>query len=54
MLAEAVEQDAFGRAEEWIDDADFTFGFDLLLDGIEALIGRLRPPASRATRPSMR
>ncbi|MFI6760313.1 TetR/AcrR family transcriptional regulator [Micromonospora sp. NPDC050417] len=39
-LTEAVRVDAFGAAEEWIDDADFTFGLDLLLDGIEALIAR--------------
>ena len=25
-LTEAVRQNAFGAAEEWIDDADFTFG----------------------------
>jgi len=54
MLAEAVEQNAFGTADEWIDDADFMFGLDLLLDGIQALIGRLRPPASRTARPSTR
>ena len=41
-LAEAVRQNAFGTAEEWIDDADFTFGLGLLLDGIEALIARTR------------
>lgn len=39
-LTAAVEANAFGAAEEWIDDADFTFGLDLLLDGIEALITR--------------
>jgi AcrR family transcriptional regulator len=38
VLAEAVHENAFGAAEEWIDDADFTFGLGLLLDGIEALI----------------
>jgi AcrR family transcriptional regulator len=37
-LAEAVRQNAFGAAEDWIDDADFAFGLGLLLDGIEALI----------------
>ena len=37
-LTEAVRQNAFGAAEEWIDDADFTFGLGLLLDGIETLI----------------
>ncbi|KAB1905981.1 TetR/AcrR family transcriptional regulator C-terminal domain-containing protein [Micromonospora sp. AMSO31t] len=39
-LTEAVRANAFGAAEEWIDDADFTFGLDLLLDGIQALIDR--------------
>ena len=39
-LTAAVRANAFGAAEEWIDDADFTFGLDLLLDGIEALITR--------------
>jgi AcrR family transcriptional regulator len=39
-LAEAVRENAFGAAEEWIDDADFTFGLGLLLDGIQALIAR--------------
>ncbi|MET0493849.1 MAG: TetR/AcrR family transcriptional regulator C-terminal domain-containing protein [Actinoplanes sp.] len=37
-LTEAVWQNAFGAAEGWIDDADFTFGLGLLLDGIETLI----------------
>ena len=41
-LTAAVRANAFGAAEEWIDDADFTFGLDLLLDGIEALITRRR------------
>jgi AcrR family transcriptional regulator len=48
-LAEAVQENAFGAAEEWIDDADFTFGLGLLLDGIEALIAvkaRERPQVS--------
>jgi AcrR family transcriptional regulator len=44
-LSAVVHADGFGDAEEWIDDADFTFGLDLLLDGIEALIAR-RTPAS--------
>ncbi len=39
-LTAAVRSHAFGTAEEWIDDADFTFGLDLLLDGIQALITR--------------
>lgn len=41
-LTEAVRANAFGGAAEWVDDADFTFGLDLLLDGIEALIARGR------------
>jgi AcrR family transcriptional regulator len=39
-LSEVVRADGFGVAEDWIDDADFAFGLDLLLDGIEALITR--------------
>ncbi|MFJ6199829.1 TetR/AcrR family transcriptional regulator [Micromonospora sp. NPDC092111] len=39
-LTAAVRAKAFGIAGEWIDDADFTFGLDLLLDGIQALIAR--------------
>jgi hypothetical protein len=39
-LTAAVRSHAFGTAEEWIDDADFTFGLDLLLDGIQTLITR--------------
>jgi AcrR family transcriptional regulator len=39
-LTAAVHAKAFGAADEWIDDADFTFGLDLLLDGIQALIAR--------------
>ncbi|MET8909426.1 TetR/AcrR family transcriptional regulator [Micromonospora sp. NPDC004551] len=41
-LTEAVGANAFGAGAEWIDDADFTFGLDLLLDGIQALIDRRR------------
>jgi AcrR family transcriptional regulator len=37
-LAQAVQEQAFGAAAEWIDDAGFTFGLGLLLDGIETLI----------------
>lgn len=53
-LSAVVHAGGFGDAEEWIDDADFTFGLDLLLDGIEALIARRNDdptpaaPASRA------
>ena len=39
-LTAAVHAKAFGAADEWIDDADFTFGLELLLDGIQALIAR--------------
>ncbi|MFF5213457.1 TetR/AcrR family transcriptional regulator C-terminal domain-containing protein [Streptosporangium sp. NPDC000396] len=39
-LAAALESGAFGVAPEWVEDADFTFGLTLLLDGIEALVAR--------------
>ena len=39
-LSAAVAADAFGSADEWIDDADFRFGLDLLLDGVETLVAR--------------
>ncbi|GAA2584623.1 TetR/AcrR family transcriptional regulator [Dactylosporangium fulvum] len=39
-LTAAVRAGGFGAAEEWTDDADFNFGLDLLLDGVEALIAR--------------
>jgi AcrR family transcriptional regulator len=39
-LSAVVRADGFGDAEEWIDDTDFAFGLDLILDGVEALIGR--------------
>jgi hypothetical protein len=39
-LTAAVRENAFGAAAEWIDDADFTFGLNLLLDGIQTLITR--------------
>jgi AcrR family transcriptional regulator len=39
-LSAVVQADGFGDAEDWIDDTDFVFGLDLLLDGIEALIAR--------------
>ncbi|MGC4790107.1 TetR/AcrR family transcriptional regulator [Micromonospora sp. DT178] len=42
-LAAALRANAFGAAEQWIDDADFTFGLDLLLDGIQALVARQGP-----------
>ncbi|HEX6683647.1 MAG TPA: TetR/AcrR family transcriptional regulator [Candidatus Limnocylindrales bacterium] len=37
-LSRAVSEGAFGEAEEWIEDADFVFGLNLLLDGIDTLI----------------
>lgn len=39
-LAVAVRSGAFGAAEEWVDEGDFTFGLDLLLDGIQTLVAR--------------
>jgi hypothetical protein len=52
LLAELLDPDAYPAlsaamrsgvmrgATGWIDDADFTFGLDLLLDGVEQLIAR--------------
>ncbi|MGW4792102.1 TetR/AcrR family transcriptional regulator [Nonomuraea sp. NPDC004297] len=37
-LSAALGAGAFGGGQEWVEDADFTFGLGLLLDGIEALI----------------
>jgi AcrR family transcriptional regulator len=51
-LSAAVHSDGFGDAEEWIDDADFAFGLDLLLDGIETLIARRND--ERTARPTSR
>ncbi|MFC4060824.1 TetR/AcrR family transcriptional regulator [Planomonospora corallina] len=39
-LSAAVRSGVFGGAEGWTEDADFRFGLDLLLDGIEAMIAR--------------
>ncbi|MFC4015361.1 TetR/AcrR family transcriptional regulator [Nonomuraea purpurea] len=39
-LSAALRSHGFGHAEEWVEDHDFTFGLDLLLDGVEALIAR--------------
>lgn len=39
-LHAAVHAGAFGPAEQWVEDTDFTFGLDLLLDGVQALITR--------------
>jgi AcrR family transcriptional regulator len=51
-LSAVVRADGFGDAEEWIEDADFAFGLDLLLDGIEALITRRRADRTAFTPPS--
>lgn len=39
-LSAALREGAMHGAEGWVDDGDFTFGLDLLLDGVEALIER--------------
>ncbi|MFI6500281.1 TetR/AcrR family transcriptional regulator [Nonomuraea typhae] len=39
-LSSAVRNGALTGAVGWVDDADFRFGLDLLLDGIEQLIAR--------------
>jgi AcrR family transcriptional regulator len=39
-LSAAVGSGIFRGADGWTDDADFRFGLDLLLDGVEALIAR--------------
>jgi AcrR family transcriptional regulator len=39
-LFAAIHANAFGDAAEWVGDDDFTFGLDLLLDGVETLIAR--------------
>ncbi|NJP90803.1 TetR/AcrR family transcriptional regulator [Nonomuraea sp. FMUSA5-5] len=39
-LSAAVRAGVFRGAESWADDADFRFGLDLLLDGVEQLIAR--------------
>lgn len=41
-LSRSVAEGAFGEADEWIEDADFIFGLDLLLDGVEKLVERRR------------
>jgi AcrR family transcriptional regulator len=51
-LSAVVHADGFGDAEEWIEDADFTFGLDLLLDGIQALIARRNDDRTAVTTPS--
>ncbi|TDD04803.1 TetR/AcrR family transcriptional regulator [Nonomuraea deserti] len=39
-LSAAVRGGALRGAEGWVDDGDFRFGLELLLDGVEALISR--------------
>ncbi|GIH94897.1 TetR/AcrR family transcriptional regulator [Planobispora siamensis] len=39
-LSAMMSSGLLGRSEDWVEDADFTFGLDLLLDGVEALIRR--------------
>ncbi|MGR6921775.1 TetR/AcrR family transcriptional regulator C-terminal domain-containing protein [[Actinomadura] parvosata] len=39
-LSAAVRAGVFRGAESWVDDADFRFGLDLLLDGVEQLVAR--------------
>ncbi|WP_344647014.1 TetR/AcrR family transcriptional regulator C-terminal domain-containing protein [Cryptosporangium japonicum] len=48
-LSAAVARNAFGAAPDWIDDAGFCFGLELLRDGVQALIARradTRPDAT--------
>lgn len=40
VLSAMLRSGVLSGAEGWTEDADFTFGLDLLLDGIEALIRR--------------
>ncbi|MPV36975.1 TetR/AcrR family transcriptional regulator [Georgenia subflava] len=39
-LSRVVASGVFAGGEEWVQDADFRFGLDLLLDGVEALVAR--------------
>ncbi|GGO75807.1 TetR/AcrR family transcriptional regulator [Nonomuraea cavernae] len=39
-LSAAMRSGVMRGAEGWVEDEDFVFGLNLLLDGIEALIGR--------------
>jgi len=49
-LSAAMRSGVMRGAEGWVEDGDFVFGLDLLLDGVEALIRRRapegRPPSS--------
>lgn len=40
VLSATVRSGPLRDSEGWVEDADFTFGLDLLLDGLEALIER--------------
>ncbi|GAB3418455.1 TetR/AcrR family transcriptional regulator [Flindersiella endophytica] len=42
VLAGMMRSGLMADSEGWVEDADFTFGLDLLLDGLEALIERRR------------
>ncbi|QKW35799.1 TetR/AcrR family transcriptional regulator [Actinomadura sp. NAK00032] len=44
-LSAAMRSGAMQGAEGWVDDGDFVFGLDLLLDGVEALVERRRRTA---------
>lgn len=39
-VAQVAAGDVFVGGEDWVVDTDFTFGLELLLDGIEALVAR--------------
>ncbi|GAA1750258.1 TetR/AcrR family transcriptional regulator [Nonomuraea bangladeshensis] len=45
-LAAAARSGAMSGGEGWVDDADFVFGLNLLLDGVETLIRRRAGTAS--------
>jgi AcrR family transcriptional regulator len=39
-LTAALRSEAFGHSGDWVEDADFAFGLNLLFDGVEVLINR--------------
>ena len=39
-LAQAIDSGVFRAGDEWVDDADFLFGLNVLLDGISVLVAR--------------
>lgn len=47
LLSSIARLDGFGDAAEWVDDADFDFGLNLLCAGIDALIAH--PPEEAPT-----